>query len=110
MLTPGRNAVNTTVRLAVNFQDDNATDVDPATVTLKVMSPGGTLTSYLYGTDDEVVRIDTGDYYVDYVPAESGRWHYRWSSTGSATSIAIEGTFVVQASPFFDDPLTDAYR
>jgi len=110
MLTPGRNYVNTTVRLAVNFQDDDATDVDPSTVTFKVYSPSGVTTTYVYATDAELIRLDTGDYYVDYVPNESGRWHYRWSSTGTGTAIALEGTFVVQGSVFYDDPASDAYR
>jgi hypothetical protein len=42
MLTPGRHYVNTAVRVAVNFQDDDRTDVDPATVTFKLMGPAGT--------------------------------------------------------------------
>lgn len=110
MLTPGRHAVNTTVRLAVNFQDDDGTDVDPTTVTFKAYSPSGTTTTYVYATDAALVRSNTGDYYVDFVPDESGRWYYRWSSTGTGTAIAIEGTFIVQASVFFDDASTDAYR
>lgn len=110
MLTPGRHHVNTTLRIAVNFQDDDGADVDPATITFKVQSPSGTTTSYVYGTDAEIIKQDTGDYHIDYVPDESGRWHYRWSSTGSGTSIAMEGTFVVQGSVFFDDPASDAYR
>lgn len=110
MLTPGRIYVNSTVRIAVNFQDDDGTDVDPSTVTFKAYSPSGTTTTYVYATDAEVIRQDTGDYYVDFSPNESGRWHYRWSSTGTGTAIAMEGTFVVQSSVFYDDPTSDAYR
>lgn len=110
MLTPGRHYVNTTVRIAVNFQDDDGTDVDPSTVTFKAYSPTGTTTTYVYSTDTELIRMNTGDYYVDFVPDESGRWFYRWSSTGTGTAIAIEGSLVVQSSVFYDDPATDAYR
>lgn len=110
MLTPGRHHVNTTLRLAVNFQDDDGTDIDPATVTFKAYSPTGAATTYVYLTDDELIRLDTGDYVVDFVPDESGRWFYRWSSTGSSTAIAIEGHFLVHPSPFYDDPARDAYR
>lgn len=109
MLTPGRHYVNTTLRIAINFQDDDRTDVDPTTVTFQVLSPAGATTSYTYGTDAEVIRADTGDYYVDYVPDQSGRWFYRWASTGSGTAIAMEGDFVVVRSPFLEDT-TDAYR
>lgn len=110
MLTPGRHAVNTTVRIAVNFQDDDGTDVDPSGVTFSLYSPSATQTDYTYGTDDELIRLDTGDYVIDVVPDESGRWHYRWVSTGTGTAIAMEGSFLVQASVFFEDPLGDAYR
>jgi hypothetical protein len=110
LLTPGRHAVNTTVRIAVNFQDDNGTDVDPSGVSFRLYSPSATDTTYTYGTDIELVRLNTGDYVIDVVPNESGRWHYRWLSTGTGTSIALEGSFVVQSSVFFDDPTTDAYR
>ncbi len=109
MLTPGRHYVNTTVRIAVNFQDDDGTDVDPSAVTFKVSSPSGTITTYVYGTDADLVRLDAGDYYIDFVPDASGRWYYRWSSTGTGTSIAIEGTLLVQPSVFYDEA-SDAYR
>lgn len=110
MLTPGRHYVNTTIRLAVNFQDDDGTDIDPSTVTFKSYSPSGVTASLVYLTDAEVVRLNTGDYAVDFVPDESGRWFYRWSSTGAGTSIAIEGNFLVHPSVFYDDPASDAYR
>lgn len=110
MLTPGRHYVNTAVRVAVNFQDDDRTDVDPSTVTFKLMGPAGTSTSYVYGTDAALTKSSVGDYYIDVTPDQSGRWFYRWESTGTFTTIAIEGSFIVQASPFFDDMDTDAYR
>lgn len=98
MLTPGRIYIGTTTRIAVNFQDDDGTDVDPSTVTFKAYAPDGETTTYVYATDAELIRADTGDYYVDFEPDQSGRWHYRWTSTGSGTAIALEGHFVVQQS------------
>ena len=109
MLTPGRKAVNSPVRIAANFQDDMRTDIDPDTVTFKIMSPSGTIASYAYGTDAELVKASTGDYYIDYTPNASGRWSYRWESTGSNEAIAIEGSFVVQFSQFYEGAV-DAYR
>lgn len=98
MLTPGRNYIGTTVRIAVNFQDDTQTDIDPSTVTFKAYSPSGVTTTYVYATNAQLVRDSTGDYHVDFEPDESGRWFYRWTSTGSGTSVAIEGNFVVHTS------------
>jgi hypothetical protein len=100
MLTPGRNYPGTAIRLAVNFQNNGETDIDPATVTLKVRSPDGGITTFLYGTDAALVRLNTGDYLLDYVPDRAGKWHYRWETTGAGQTIAIEGIFYVQASPF----------
>jgi len=102
MLSPGRHAVNTTLRLAVQFTNDDYTDVDPTTVTLKIYSPDGDTTTYVYGTNAELERDDTGDYFCDYVPDVAGRWNYRWESTGDGTAVAVEGQFVVQASAFYD--------
>lgn len=103
MLYPGKIYPETTLRLTVSFTDENGDAVDPTTVTFSTYSPGGTLTSYVYDTDDEVGKASTGNYYADIVPDESGRWHFRWVTTGSGTAIATEGNFIVQASKFAGD-------
>lgn len=109
MLTPGLKFVNGLVRIAANFQDEDRNDVDPTTVVLKIMSPTGTLkATYTYGTDAELVQANTGDYYCDYSPDKSGRWYYRWETTGAGTTTALEGSFVVKKSPFVDD-VVDSY-
>lgn len=110
MLTPGRKYVGTTVRLSVNFQDDDGTDTDPSGVTFETFSPSGETTTYTYATDNELVKLDTGDYYIDVVPAESGRWTYRWTSTGNGTSVVVSGTYVVMTDPWTDGRAPDAYR
>ena len=110
MLTPGRKAVNSPVRIAANFQDDTRVDIDPDTVTVKVRSPQGTTTSYAYGTDDEVIKASTGDYYIDYTPSESGEWWYRWEATGTNKTIAVEDYFRVQFSPFYEGAVDAYYR
>lgn len=98
MLAPGRIYVGDTKRIAINFQDDDGNDVDPDALTFKLLSPSGELTTAVYGTDAAVVRLSTGDYHVDVVPDESGRWHWRWVSTGANAATATEGTLVVQWS------------
>ncbi len=109
MLTPGRKVVNGPFPVAANFQDEDRTDVDPATITFKLMSPSGVVTSYVYGTDEEVVKVNTGDYYVIVTPDASGRWFYRWESTGTNTAIKFNGSFVVEYDPF-EEGVSDAYR
>ena len=99
-LIPGRLVVNTEVRIAANFQDETDTDIDPDTVTFKLLRPDGVDVEYVYVTDPEVVRIDTGDYYVNIVPDISGRYFYRWETTGAYKTIAFQGSFVVQVDPW----------
>ena len=109
-LYPGRIYVNDTQRLAINWQNTDGTDLDPTTdVILKTYSPSGNVTTYSY-VAAEVDKESTGDYYVEVTPDESGRWRYRWQATGSGTKKAIEGSFIVQSSVFYDDPPTDYGR
>lgn len=109
MLIPGRIYVNTTVRIPVNYQNDLGEDTDPDGVTFRLMSPNGTETTKVYGTDDEIAKTSVGDYYIDVMPDVAGRWHYRWESTGMNKAVAVEGNFVVQRSAFYDDCTRD-YR
>lgn len=110
MLTPGRKVVGAPVRIAANFQDENRSDIDPTTVTLRIKSPCGTEYIYVYETDDELIRVNTGDYYVAFEPDMSGRWFYRWETTGTNMATAIQGNFLVQYSPFHDDLPLEYYR
>jgi hypothetical protein len=102
MLYPGKNYVNSPVRLGFHMEDQALGDVDPVTVKCSVLSPSGTKTTYVYGTDSNVYRLDTGDYTCDVTPDRAGRWHYRWETTGAGRTLALEGNFLVQKSEFFD--------
>lgn len=101
MLIPGKIIQGTTIRVAANFQNSADADVDPSTVTFRLMSPWGNETSYVYGTDAELVKQDTGDFYVDVTMTEAGRYTYRWETTGTNQNLVTEGTYVVTASPFY---------
>jgi hypothetical protein len=103
MLAPGKHYINSPIALTANFQSAAGSDVDPTTVTIRVMDPWGTETSYVYGTDDEVVKDSVGDYTATITPDSAGRWHFRWQTTGTNLVIASEGDFLVQDSPFFDN-------
>lgn len=102
MLAPGKRYVNSPVALTANFQSAAGSDVDPTTVTLRTMSPSRVEETYVYGTDSELVRDNTGDYTGTITPDEAGRWHYRWQTTGTNLVVADEGNFLVQSSEFFD--------
>lgn len=109
MITPGRHYVGTSVRLEVNFSNEDGTDLDPTTITFNILSPSGEETEYVYGTDSELARVNTGDYYVDFTVDESGRWHFKWTTTGTSTSLVQAGTFLVQGDPWTDN-VPQAYR
>lgn len=100
MLKNGRIYPGTPFRVTVNFQDEDGTDIDPTTITLKTYNPYGQEASYVYGTDDEVQRESAGDYYGDITPTIAGQWRFRWESTGTGTTTVIEDSFNVIDSPF----------
>jgi len=75
------------VRCSVTFATVAGTSTDPTAVTVYVHKPTHT-SSYVYGTDAEVVKSDTGDYYVDVTVDESGFYPVRWVGTG--TLVAAE--------------------
>lgn len=103
-MTPGRYYIHSNIRLTINYQDSSETDVDPTVVLCKTLSPSGVETTYTYGSSDGIGRDNTGDYYLDFAPNESGRWHFRWESSGDGTTydLAEEGNFLVQHSAFYD--------
>jgi len=73
-------------RLGVAFADSAGTAVDPTTVTFTIRAPSGTVTSYTYGTDAELVKTGTGAYYVDWTIAAAGRYAYRFAGSGDITT------------------------
>lgn len=91
-------AIGNVLKLAANFQS-NSSDVDPGGVTFKIKSPLGIVTTYVYGTNSELVKESTGDYYVHFQPTEEGRHVYRFVSTISYIA-AAEASFDVAETQF----------
>lgn len=79
------------VRVTGTVVNENGTPVNPTTMTFKVKNPAGTTTTYVYGTDSQVVRPSTGSFYVDVTASTEGRYQYRWEST--TPNGADEGEF-----------------
>ena len=107
MLAPGKYYNGTEIRLTIAFTDSSGDAVDPDTVTFSTFSPCSTKADYVYGTDSEVQKASTGNYTADISPDESGRWYYRWETTGTGKKIVKEGSFVIQDSKFVDFPPCD---
>lgn len=71
--------------------------LDPDTVSVSVRNPSGDVTTYVYGTDPEVVKDGVGEYHINIDANEAGRWHVRFFSTGNGQA-AEERMFVVRAA------------
>lgn len=90
--------VGDTVRCTATFSVAG-TNTDPSTVTFKVKLPSGSITTYLYGTDVELVKSAVGIYYADVSATAAGGYAYRFSSTGTAKA-AAEHRFEARHSQF----------
>lgn len=69
--------------------------VDPGAVSLTVRTPDGVKTTYVYGTDEALVKSVPGSYYLNFTVTQPGRHSYRFASSVSAVA-AEEGSFNVR--------------
>jgi hypothetical protein len=72
---------------------------DPVALSFRFRTRAGATTTYVYGSDPEIVKQSTGYYYVDVSATTAGEWAYSFSSTGW-TQAADEKTFTVDESEF----------
>ena len=84
------------IRVSVTFTV-SSTATDPTIVTIKYKTPSGAATTWVYGTDIQVIKSSTGNYYADISATEGGLWPYRWEGTGPAHG-AEQGNFIVTAA------------
>ena len=75
----------------------SGTAVDPGTVIGKYRNPAGSVTTYTYGVDAELVKGTVGVYYFDITIVTEGSYYYRLEGTGS-NATAQEGAFLVRGS------------
>ena len=74
---------------------------DPPVVQLKILSPDYILSTYVYGTDPELIKDATGHYSLIIQPSSSGPYTYRWEAQDSSDDFrsgAQEAQFVVRYS------------
>lgn len=69
-------------RIPVAFTDVDGNPADPSAVTFRMTEPDGTLTSYVYLTDAELVKVSLGNYRVDWPVAQEGRHFGDFAGTG----------------------------
>jgi hypothetical protein len=83
--------VGDTYYATVVARNANGVLTDPDTLTLRVRDPEGTVTTYIYETDDIIVRDATGTYHADVLLDAAGMWAIDWVTTDEAE---VEGVQV----------------
>jgi len=82
------------VQLSVTFKNSAGTNTDPTTVTFKLQTPDAATTTYVYGTDSQLVKSATGVYHVNWSCTQVGLHLVSWVGTGTIET-AEEGYFHV---------------
>jgi uncharacterized protein YfaS (alpha-2-macroglobulin family) len=86
------------VRLSAMFKQNN-TPLDPSIVRVRIKDPNGKVTQYVYGNTSDVIRESIGLYHYDLSLPQSGRWFYKFESSGNGQA-AAEGSVEVTPSDF----------
>lgn len=88
-----------TLRFGVEINTPDGEPTDPDTLTFKMMEPDGTVTTFVAGTDDELVNDDVGSSHVDRTLDQAGSHFLRWDAEGDLAG-AREESFLVRPSEF----------
>ncbi len=83
------------VALTYTFRDEAGAPADPTTITLVVMSPGRSNTTYTYA-DGDLTKEGVGVYSKVVNPTIAGRWRYRWTGAGGGIDWTDQGAFWVR--------------
>jgi hypothetical protein len=94
----GNYDIGDAIRCSVEFKA-NSVLTDPSVVTFKLKNPAGTETTYVYGTDAQLVRDSTGAYHVDVDISSAGIYYYRFVGSGTLKA-ASESKFSIKPSEF----------
>lgn len=88
--------VNDQVVATTTFSTAAGTATNPTTVTYKVQGPTGTVTSYVYGTNNEVARTTTGVYTCTFTATSAGPWIVAAIGTGAVQRSDVDRISVKQ--------------
>jgi hypothetical protein len=70
-------------RFKGTFKNLAGTVADPPGVTVDIIAPDGTQTTYVYATDAELVKEGVGIYYVNWLLSQSGQYTIWFKATGT---------------------------
>jgi hypothetical protein len=104
VIVAGTYALNATVLVRGRFYAPDGQPTDPSGVSLRIRSPHGVTTSYLFTDPDTIInRVSEGIYTAIVRGNVVGRWGYQWSSTtpdDTGSQPADEGFFDIKPSSF----------
>lgn len=70
-----------TAALSLSVRNAAGAAADPAALTLTLIAPDATSTTYTYGVDALIVRTALGEFTADPVLSQNGAWSYDWRAT-----------------------------
>jgi hypothetical protein len=89
------------VRFKATFRTYLGVLTTPTTATIKLLEPGGTEASYVYGTDPEVTLESVGVLVLREQLWTVGSWHCRAEGTGVVAAVdELDRAVEVSTSPF----------
>jgi hypothetical protein len=86
-------------RFTASFKRSDGTLMDPTGVVAKTRDPAGVETTFVYGTDSDLVRSSVGVYYIDVDLTTHGTWTIRCVGTGNLAG-AEEISIIARRSEF----------
>ena len=86
----------TSPTITVTIKNAGGTIVDPATLTFKYKVEAGATTTYVYGTDAQLVKVTTGVYQVELLCETGGEWSWQYKAT--TPDCVLEGQFKIKDS------------
>lgn len=87
------------IRMSVTFETSLGVATDPTTVTFTFVSPDGSTTTFIYGTDAAAVKDSTGNYHCDRTTTTGqwGTWEAKCVGTGTLPKTVAERWLVEPA-------------
>lgn len=89
----------TRIRIRAKIRDFDGELSNPTTLECTICEPDDVETTYVWGTDSELVPEDTGEFYVDWDASQSGVHKYRWQS-GGVIVVSFGGSFNIRQARF----------
>lgn len=86
MAVLGEFAVGQTIEITIKATDELDALVDATDVTCKVMHPDGVTVDTYTKSGGAITRVSVGTYTLTFVPATSGKWKVRSTTTNPDTA------------------------